>query len=75
LIVIGYRVLTFNDCEDAAESLRKVKGLDLPLYFHPKVFLAVCILETKAPLHSQHFLLLVFTHLHPSKEVAQEVGK
>ncbi|CAB3980985.1 Dolichol-phosphate mannosyltransferase subunit 3 [Paramuricea clavata] len=23
LIVIGYRVLTFNDCEDAAESLRK----------------------------------------------------
>ncbi|XP_046840519.1 dolichol-phosphate mannosyltransferase subunit 3-like [Xenia sp. Carnegie-2017] len=23
LMVIGYRVLTFNDCEDAAESLKK----------------------------------------------------
>ena len=26
LIVIGYRLLTFNDCEDAAESLRKVQN-------------------------------------------------
>ncbi|XP_028398424.1 dolichol-phosphate mannosyltransferase subunit 3-like [Dendronephthya gigantea] len=23
LVVIGYRVITFNDCEDAADSLRK----------------------------------------------------